>query len=57
MEQPKQRGGARPGSGRPTTGRSRMIGVRVSEEAFNRLNELTNNKAEFIERLIMEYKS
>ncbi len=54
MEQTKKRGGHRPGSGRPTNNRKVMLGVRLSQEAADKLNQLTKNKAAYIEKLIME---
>ena len=50
----KNHGGQRAGAGRPANNRNVMVGVRISQEAVDKLNRLTNNKAEFIEKLIME---
>jgi hypothetical protein len=54
MEQQKQHGGRRPGSGRPANDRNIMVGVRLSQEAVDKLNRLTNNKSEYIENLIKQ---
>lgn len=51
----KQRGGARPGSGRPMTGRKYPLMVRISKEAHDKL-EAIPNKSEFIDALIREYQ-
>lgn len=47
------RGGARPNSGRPTTDRKIMLSVRITQEAMDRLNELTTKKSEYINDLIL----
>lgn len=52
MEQHNKHGGRRPGSGRPANDRKIMVGVRLSQEAVNKLNRLTSNKSEFIDNLI-----
>lgn len=52
-QQQKQRGGRRPGSGRPANDRNIMVGVRVSQEAADILNA-QKNKSEFIDTLIKE---
>lgn len=52
MEEKKQRGGSRPGAGRPANDRSIALSVRITQEAMNILNERTNNKSEFIDNLI-----
>lgn len=49
----KVRGGARPNSGRPKNDRKVMLSVRISPQAMEHLNALTNNKAEYIDRLIL----
>ena len=54
MEDKKQHGGRPPGSGRPANDRNIMVGVRLSQEAVDKLNRLTNNKSEYIENLIKE---
>lgn len=54
MEEKKQHGGRRSGAGRPANDRNIMVGVRLSQEAVDKLNRLTNNKAEFLDRLIKE---
>jgi hypothetical protein len=54
MEDKKQHGGRRSGAGRPANDRNIMVGVRLSQEAVDKLNRLTNNKSEYIENLIKE---
>ena len=54
MEQQKQHGGRRSGAGRPTNDRNIMVGVRLSQEAVDKLSRLTNNKSEYIENLIKQ---
>lgn len=49
-----KRGGRREGAGRPKNDRNIMVGVRLSQEAADKLNRLTRNKSEYIERLIRE---
>ena len=56
MEQKKQHGGARPGSGRPKTNRNCVVSIRLSQEAFDKLNAITTRKTEFIEQLILNYQ-
>lgn len=55
MKEPTKsnRGGARPNSGRPTTDRKIMLSVRITQEAMDRLNELTTKKSEYINDLIL----
>lgn len=48
----KQRGGARPNSGRPVGDRRIPLSVRISQEASDRLNALGVNKSEYIDGLI-----
>ena len=48
------RGGRRSGAGRPANDRNVMVSVRLSQEAVDKLNRLTNNKAEYLDRLIKE---
>lgn len=50
------RGGFREGAGRPETNRKVALSVRISQEAMDILNGLTDNKSEFIDRLIIESK-
>ena len=52
MKDKKQRGGSRPGAGRPANDRCIALSVRITQEAMNILNERTNNKSEFIDNLI-----
>ena len=54
MSNDKKHGGRRPGSGRPANDRNIMVGVRLSKEMADKLNRLTKNKSEYIERLIRE---
>ena len=52
MEQQKnQHGGVRPNSGRPSTDRKVMLAVRISQEASDKL-QTVSNKSEFIDNLI-----
>ena len=50
----RNHGGRRAGSGRPANDRNIMVGVRLSQEAVDKLNRLTSNKAEYIENLIKQ---
>ena len=54
MEQEKKHGGYRPGAGRPATDRSHAVTIRISEEAFQKLNGY-KNKSEKIDQLIKEH--
>ena len=38
MQQPKQRGGKRPGAGRKKTGKAKFVSVPVSPDVFNLLS-------------------
>lgn len=49
-----KRGGVRPNSGRPANNRNVQVLVRISQEAADKLNRITNNKSEFIENLIKQ---
>lgn len=40
--------------GRPANDRSKMLSVRITNEAFDKLNHLTKNKTEYIDTLIKE---
>jgi hypothetical protein len=40
------------GRGRPANDRSVMLSVRITQEAMDKLNRLTRNKAEYIDTLI-----
>ena len=53
-QESSNRGGRRSGAGRPANDRNVMVSVRLSQEAVDKLNRLTNNKAEYIDRLIKE---
>jgi len=52
-QQKKQRGGRRPGAGRPANDRSILVGVRISQEAADILNA-QKNKSEFIDNLLKQ---
>ena len=54
MSNDKNHGGRRAGSGRPANDRNIMVGVRLSQEAVDKLNRLTSNKSGYIENLINE---
>lgn len=54
MEEKKQRGGSRPGAGRPANDRNIMVGVRISREAADILNA-QKNKSEYIDNLIRNH--
>jgi hypothetical protein len=54
MSNEKNHGGRRAGSGRPANDRNIMVGVRLSQEAVDKLNRLTSNKSEYIENLIKQ---
>ena len=54
MEKQNQRGGVRAGSGRPANDRNVQLLVRISQESSDKLNRLTNNKAEYIDNLIKQ---
>ena len=47
-------GGTRRGAGRPETDRKKMLGVRLSQEAFEKLCRLTKNKSAYIDELIKQ---
>lgn len=46
------RGGKRPGAGRPRGNRKVTLSVRISSDSFVKLEQLTNNKSEYIDKLI-----
>lgn len=52
-EEKKQHGGPRPNSGRPTNDRNFALHVRISKEAYDKL-QTVSNKSEFIDKLIKE---
>ena len=54
MSNEKNHGGRRAGSGRPANDRNIMVGVRLSQEAVDKLNRLTSNKSEYIDNLIKQ---
>lgn len=49
-----QRGGRRPGAGRPTNDRSIVLSVRITQEAMDILRSVAKNKSEYIDSLIKE---
>lgn len=51
-EKKSNRGGMRPGAGRPRTGRRNVVAVRLSDEALQKL-ERFENRSRYIENLIM----
>lgn len=51
MKEKKQHGGYRPGSGRPETDRKVSVSVRISQEAADKLANVSN-KSECIDSLI-----
>ncbi len=53
-QESSNRGGRRSGAGRPANDRNCMLSVRITQEAMDKLNRLTNNKAEYVDRLIKE---
>lgn len=53
MTDSSRRGGARVGAGRHSTNRTCTLYIRISPEALERLNSFTNNKSEFIDKLIL----
>lgn len=55
MEEKRKHGGRRAGSGRPSNDRNIAISVRVSQEAFDKLNRLTKNKSEFIDNILKQF--
>jgi hypothetical protein len=54
MSNENNHGGSRSGAGRPSNDRNIMVGVRLSQEAVDKLNRLTKNKSEYIENLIKQ---
>ena len=54
MEEKKQHGGRRSGAGRPANDRNVMVSVRLSQEAVDKLNRMTNNKSWFIDKIIKQ---
>ena len=54
MEQQSSRGGRRPNSGRPSNDRNIPVLVRLSQEAVDKLNRMTNNKSWFIDKIIKQ---
>lgn len=51
MNKKENRGGARPNSGRPATGRTVTLSVKISKESAELLAPIPN-KSEFIDELI-----
>ena len=54
MSNENNHGRRRSGAGRPANDRNIMVGVRLSQEAVDKLNRLTSNKSEYIENLIKQ---
>ena len=54
MSNDKNHGGSRSGAGRPKNDRNIMVGIRLSQEAVDKLNRLTSNRSEYIENLIKQ---
>ena len=54
MEEKKQHGGRRSNAGRPANDRSFMVGVRITKEAYDKL-QTVSNKSEFIDKLIKQH--
>ena len=54
MSNENNHGGRRSGAGRPANDRNIMVGVRLSQEAVDKLNRRTSNKSEYIENLIKQ---
>lgn len=54
MEQEKRHGGRRSGAGRPANDRNIVVSVRLSQEAVDKLNRMTNNKSWFIDKIIKQ---
>jgi hypothetical protein len=52
MEKETSRGGRRSNAGRPANDRSLVLSVRISQEAMDKLNRMTNNKSWFIDYII-----
>ena len=52
-EEKKQHGGRRSNAGRPANDRSFMVGVRITKEAYDKL-QTVSNKSEFIDNLIKQ---
>lgn len=50
-------GGFRPNSGRPRNDRNVTLSVRISQQAMDKLNNLTSNKSEYIDNLIMQQET
>ena len=53
-EEKKQHGGRRSNAGRPANDRSFMVGVRITKEAYDKL-QTVSNKSEFIDKLIKQH--
>lgn len=53
MAKSKNWGGLREGSGRKMGDRQRKLYIRISAEAFEKLDSLTKNRGQFINDLIM----
>ncbi len=49
----KQRGGYRAGAGRKESGRDVPLSIRISKDAMDKLNAMTDNKSAYIDKLIL----
>ena len=47
-------GGYREGAGRPQGSRTVPLSVRISQEAMDNLNSKTDNKSEYIDKLLLQ---
>lgn len=47
-------GGSREGAGRPQGNRTVSLSVRISQEAMKKLNSVTDNKSEYIDKLLLQ---
>lgn len=52
MEKQKSTWGGSRGGGRPKNDRNATLYVRITQEALDKLNRLTNNRSEYIDALI-----
>lgn len=50
----QRRGGRREGAGRPATNRTERVNIKISPEALAILDARTNNRSEYIDRLIKQ---
>lgn len=47
------RGGVRECAGRPKGTRTKLIAIKLSQQAIDKLNKLTDNRSEYIDNLII----